>query len=349
MKCHIDDLTAQIHESGGTRQACIWVPSGMLTVHQLPVPKAPRRKWLALIPWMLEEKLLQKPEDMHFVIAGKASGNLVVLAISRRQMQLWQQRLTDAGISNCVLIPDYFALPWQSGVISIGHRDGQILVRSGEFEGFAAAPELAWYMLDKLLTNADARIILSGSFAGVELPLHLQGNVETRHQANLLQGEFALSTGSGFSQAWLATAALIILTFALALLALRLENKRLEEEIAILSEENRAAFYSLFPGLTIRSGDIRATVERFIANQFKQRESLQSDAMLALTTIDRALSACNCDLQSLQWDSGGLQLRLPLGTENVIEQWQFNGYTKEIRAEADSGLLFTLIPDDEVR
>tara|TARA_R110000824_G_scaffold315042_1_gene502075 strand:- start:90327 stop:91325 length:999 start_codon:yes stop_codon:yes gene_type:complete len=331
----------------------------MLVVHQVPKPNAPKRKWPALIPWILEEKLLQKPEDLHFVIAGKNQDRLSILVTAKSQMQEWQQQAAASGIKNYVLIPDFFALPWQAGTISIGHRADQILVRYGEFDGYSAAPEYAWHMLDNLLKNSNAQTKLSLSLASEDLPQRFQDRVAISNQnmdwnnagypmnADLLQGEFSLTTGSGSYLPWLSTAALLVLSIALGLLTLNLENARLENEIASLREANRTAFYSLFPGLSIRSGDIRATVERFISNRFRQRESLQSDAMLALTTIDNAMSACNCDLQSLQWNSAGLQLSLPLSAADSIEQWHFDGYSKQVRAEADTGLLLTLFKEGQ--
>lgn len=358
MKSHIDDLTKQTQVNSETQQACLWVPSCMLVVHQVPIPNAPKRKWSALIPWMLEEKLLQKPEDMHFVIVGKSHDNLSVLVCAKSQMQEWQQAVEASGINNYALVPDFFALPWQSGIISIAQRAEQILVRYSEYEGFSAYPEVAWHMLDNLLQASTGQTKLSVSLAEAELPLRFQDRVEFSNQnvdwhnaafparANLLQGEFSRATNSFSYKPWLSTAALLILAIALSLFALNLDASRLNNEIASLREENRLAFYSLFPGLTIR-GDVRATIERYISNRFKQRESLRSEVMLALTTIDSAMTACNCDLQSLQWNSAGLQLSLPMSAENIVEQWQFDGYTKQIRAEADTGLLLTLTEESQ--
>ena len=129
---------------------------------------------------------------------------------------------------------------------------------------------------------------------------------------------------------WLKTAALFVLALILGFTSLNLDNNRLEQEIATLGEQNRTVFYSLFPGLSIRSGNIRATLETYISNRFRQRESLESNIMQTLTVLDSAMSACSCDLQSLSWSNNTLELILPQSANAVIAQWDFEGYEKQI-------------------
>ena len=354
MNSHLDDIAKFSQTLVSTNDACIWVPANRLAVHQVPVPSAPRRKWAELVPWMLEDKLLQAPEDMHFVIAGKSNDMLNVFVIAKNQMQEWKDNVEALGLSSFQFIPDYMALPWHSGLVSIGKSGEHVLARYGEHEGFSVQAELAWHMLADVLHKSDSPLSLSISMPIDELPEELKAKVEIKHQeidwqnasfpgnANLLKGQFALAPSSTILVPWLKTAALFLLALILSFATLNLENNRLEDEIAYLDEQNRSAFYSLFPGLTIRSGDIRATLETFISNRFRQRESLQSEAMQALTILDSAMSACNCDLQGLTWSNNNLELILPLSSARVIEQWDFEGYEKQINTEAGDNIRLTL-------
>jgi type II secretion system protein L len=78
----IDDLNATAMQ--------LWVPTERIGFHQVDVPTAPERKWPQLIPWLLEDRLLQPVEEMHFVIAGRTGNNqLQLLAVSRDDMQHW--------------------------------------------------------------------------------------------------------------------------------------------------------------------------------------------------------------------------------------------------------------------
>ena len=167
-------------------------------------------------------------------------------------------------------------------------------------------------------------------------------NASFSANANLLKGEFSLTSSSNSLMPWLKTAALFVLAFILSFSALNLENNRLEDEINYLGGKNRSSFYSLFPGLTIRSGDIRATVETYISNRFRQSESLENEAMQTLTIVDSAMSACDCDLQGLSWSNQSLELILPQSTTDAVELWEFDGYGKQINTESGDNIRLTL-------
>lgn len=359
MKLHFDDLQKPRGLQTAAQQSVLWVPSSALVVHELQVPKAPKRKWPELIPWMLEEKLLQAPELSHFVVCGVQDAQLTVLVVARQQMQLWQEAVAKAGIDDFALVPDFMALPWRSGQISLAKRGDQILVRNGQNKGFAAPSEFAWYMLQQLLEKSDKPLSLAIAFPQEELPETLQSRVE-RTLANidwqsasvpvgmdLLSGEFRRVKQSALSRRWIASAALVLLTLGLAYLSLDLENKALARQVETLAEQNRTEFFRLFPGLSIRSGDIRTTLEAFISGRFKQGESLNSQSIRALLAADRALSSCNCGLQSLQWTQDGLELNMPLAAAENVERWQIDAYQKQISAEPENGLSVVLRPESD--
>jgi type II secretion system protein L len=354
MNSHFENIAENSQVLVLANEPCIWVPSNLLVVHQVPVPSAPKRKWSELVPWILEDKLLQAPEDMHFVIAGKNADKLIVLVTAKNQIQEWKKSVDASGLESYQLIPDYLALPWHSGLLSIGKYSEHILVRYGEFEGFSATPELAWHMLAALFQKTEFLLTISICMPEVELPEQFRDKIEIKHQAidwqndsfpgsaNLLTGNFTLATNSNDFMPWLKTAALFVLALILSFAILNGENNRLEQEIANLEEQNRTDFYRLFPGLTIRSSNIRATLESHISNRFRQRESLQSEGMQTLTTIDRAMSACNCDLQSLTLSNNVVELILPRSMENIVEQWSFEEYEEQISANSDGSLTLTL-------
>lgn len=354
MNSHLADIANLSQTAVSSSDACIWVPTNRLVVHQVPAPSAPRRKWAELVPWMLEDKLLQAPEEMHFVIAGKSKEALSVFVIDKNQIREWKESIEALGLNSFQLIPDFMALPWHSGIVSIGKSDEYVLIRTGELEGFSVPAELAWHMLADVLDRSDKPLRLSLSLPLDELPEELKDKVEIQHQevdwqnasvpknANLLIDEFALAPSSNSLVPWLKTAALFVLALILSFAAVNQANNSLEVEIASLDEQNRSAFYSLFPGLTIRSGDIRSTLELYISNRFRQRESLESEVMQALTLVDSAMSTCNCDLQSLTWSNNKLNLILPQSVLNVIEQWEFEGYVTQINTEDEGNLSLTL-------
>ncbi len=135
----------------------LWVPSELVALHSLDTPTAPRRKWSELIPWMLEDELLQPLEEVHLAISDSSvEGQLPVWAVSRHNLLEWQRIAENSGVAAQSMLPDYLALPWEPGRISIGWRDGVYLVRSGLYQGFAATADIVWAMVDNLIQQQDS-------------------------------------------------------------------------------------------------------------------------------------------------------------------------------------------------
>ena len=87
-----------------------WVPTEAIACHRPVVPAVPRRKWLAMIPWLLEDQLLEPVERLHFACGERgADGAVAVLVVNSEQLVRW--RRDAAG----PLVPDGFALPWAQG------------------------------------------------------------------------------------------------------------------------------------------------------------------------------------------------------------------------------------------
>ena len=65
-----------------TDLAHLWVPSEYTSIHYVDVPTAPRRKWMDIIPWMLEDKLLQDPSETHFSLIHETTDQLTYAVTS---------------------------------------------------------------------------------------------------------------------------------------------------------------------------------------------------------------------------------------------------------------------------
>ena len=106
---HIHNLDRRITNEGSAFESVagsnqtpmqLWVPSERVGLHLIDVPTAPERKWPELIPWLLEDRILQPVDDMHFVIAGRSDGGqLQVLAVSHQDMRDWQRLADNAGVA----------------------------------------------------------------------------------------------------------------------------------------------------------------------------------------------------------------------------------------------------------
>ena len=118
---HIHNLDRRITNEGAAFESAagsnelsmqLWVPSERVGIHLIDVPTAPERKWPELIPWLLEDRILQPVEQMHFVIGERDDqGQVQVFALSCSDMQEWQRVADNAGVAALSMVPDFLVLP----------------------------------------------------------------------------------------------------------------------------------------------------------------------------------------------------------------------------------------------
>jgi type II secretion system protein L len=325
---HIHHLDRHLVSEGEDhRSMALWVPSERVSVHRIDAPTAPQKKWLELVPWILEDRLLQPAEDVHFVIgAVTADGDkkqVDITVVSKQDMREWLRIAENASVVPTALVPDYFALPWEDGRISIVWREGILLVRDYTGSGFSAAPALAWGLVRRLIAAAEIAPRLSISVPDETLvPDDLLEDADINSadtdwqlselplSANLLSGEFTSTSKQSGNGAWLSVAALLILAVVLSFGYLQISNSMLETTVNQLERQVSSGFSNVFPGEKAKSGKVRARGELLLGNLFKQRESSQAPAMQVLIGLEEFMTACNCDLESLSMNETKNQLDL---------------------------------------
>ena len=128
---HLYHLDRQLPGSGNSGAAmALWVPSARVGVHLIDAPSAPQRKWAELIPWILEERILQPVDEMHFVIGDSIERDgkkqVAVSVVSKRDLREWLRIAENAEVDARVMVPDYLALPFEIGRISMVWHEGAI-------------------------------------------------------------------------------------------------------------------------------------------------------------------------------------------------------------------------------
>lgn len=351
---HIHHLDRQLVTEGEEhRSMALWVPSERITVHRIEAPSAPRRKWSELIPWILEDRLLQSAEDMHFVIGAVISDDdkkwVDVTVVSKQDMLEWLRIADNASVTPTALVADYLALPVEEGRITAAWREGTLLVRDEAGTGYAAAPELAWGMLRRQLNAAEIAPRLSISIPDETLvpeDLREEADInsaeidwqftEIAHLDNLLTGEFSTSAQSDDAISWLPTAALVVLTVVLCFGYLQVSNSLLEERVASLEKQVSAGFGNVFPGKKAKPEKVRTSGEKLLDSLFKQQQSINAPAMRALVSLEKKMTACNCDLVSLSVVDSQIQLDIKNASKLNAGQWRIPGY--KIVSEKDEGI-----------
>ena len=329
----------------------LWVPTERIGFHQVEVPTAPERKWPQLIPWLLEDRILQPVEEMHFVIAGRTDNNqLQVLAVSREDMQHWCRVAENSAVAASSMVPDYLALPWEAGRINVGWREGTVVVRSGPDQGFAASPEIAWAMIDRLIQSAEVAPRLSISIPDQSLVPQDLGQTADINDSNidweftdipatpnLLQGDFKPRSSQTSQASWLPVMGLAALALVLLFAYLQISNNLLGKQVQQLEQQLVSGSAKLFGTGNINAADVRSLAEQRLSYLFAQQQSLRTGAVVGLTALDSLMSDCECNLVSMTAGDDKLSLVIDSGSKLKSRALNIPGYQTSITQQPNRG------------
>ncbi|HAZ79903.1 MAG TPA: hypothetical protein DCX08_08215 [Porticoccaceae bacterium] len=332
----VDPLQSPISED--MDDVNLWIPSERISLHLVDIPSAPERKWPDLLPWILEDRLLQAPEDMHFVVASRTSEQLQVIAVSRQDLSEWIRIAENAGVSAVAMAPDYLALPWEEGILSIGWREGNLLVRQSESVGFAASADVGWVLVDSILSTSDVPLRLSVSIPEADLvPAHL-GNAADINQSvvdwkftsfpaiNLMTADFKPKQKASWWSYWWSVAASMVLMLGCLIGYIYTANQAIEAEAVALEQQLIGHYSSLFNGPKPQPDNVRSLVESSVDDLFGQQKSLQSLPIAGLIQLDSIMRVCECELVSLSADQNMLKITVTNGLKLSSKTLSIPGY-----------------------
>jgi hypothetical protein len=308
-------------------------------MHLIDPPSAPKRKWTELIPWILEDRLLQPIEEVNFVLCGQnTEGQLQILVVSDADIQNWQRVAKNSGVAPQSMYPDYMALPYEEGRISIGWRDGVCLARTGAVDGFAASPDIAWSMIGTLLQQDETlRVSISipesvivpeniVQFADINDSLVDWQFSQLPSQCNLLanrqKGAFSLS---GILK-WIPASILGVSSILLAMLYFQTGIENTRDEISILENRLTQGYSRLFDGRRPSPSNVRFEADRNIAQLLTQRESIQSEPVAGLLALNRLMRGCGCQLSALDYSKNTIVMLIENGAELKKRKLNLPGY-----------------------
>ena len=326
---HIHSLDKRVIVDGdpslsAAQSMSLWVPSERIAVHHVDVPTAPERKWAELIPWMLEDRILQPVDEMHFVIVGRVDNNqLQILAVSQQDIKDWQRVAQNAGVAATAMTPDFLALPWEAGRISIGWREGVCLVRHSAQGGFAAKPAAAWAMIDSLIAASAIAPRLSISIPDADLvPEHLRAMADINDSvidwqfgdfppaSNLLTGKFKSQPARTESNTWLPVVGIAAITAVLLFAYLQISSNLYSQQIEIMGKQAQSTYSRLFTGRKPAPMELRDAAELQLSKLFKQQQSLQAAPIATLVALEGLMANCECDLVAMTADQEGMRLEI---------------------------------------
>lgn len=317
---------------GDPRQPCVvWVPAEAVGCHLVTVPEVPRRKWRAMVPWMLEERLLDSPDRLEFVFGDRDDqGRVPVLAVSRETLGDWRRRGLEAGCEVVQLVPDFFALPWREGEVTVAPLGERALLRFGAREGTAGPPELIWSLARNLLAEGgERRLRLLGERGDLPADLPEPAAVEPAGELfaapsppwlGFTPHRQRASRRQGWSPPARAAAVLAGLLVVLIGAVHLVETRRMEAQAAHLEEALRGGFQRYF------GADYDFPLEDFqqvASRRLDGGGAPPGSALLAarLTRLEQVLSACgDCRVIRLEGEPDGLVATLAAASETALRR-----------------------------
>lgn len=351
--------------SGGARALLLlpgnWVWSGLESI-----PKAARRQSNA-IGYMVEERLAEDVEDLHFVCQPRSGDLCSVYAIAEKKMALLHAQLQRLQWPLLAAIPDYQVLDLMDGDISlwIDGEEAHIWRRAGHglsvrrrylqpllaslaepqaaTEGDGGEPgedEIPSLQLlgageGDAMTVAELEALFGDKLEKIDGAAEeaLLANLKPARLANLMTGDFQLADGTEEQNWWLRPLKLAAACFVVQLLLFAAAGGYFQWRANSAEAQAQALFSELFPNDRPR-GDIRRQIEGYL-NRAGNSGGNFSGQMQLLARVWGQHKGGALKLQSLRFDGNRGEMVLQLQASNLSDLDTFVGRMSEgeFRAE----------------
>jgi general secretion pathway protein L len=318
------------------RRVIYLVPAEDILLTAAIVPARNRQRILQALPFMLEDRLVQEIEQLHFAIGERApDGNVAVAIAERVRLDTWLGELRSAGIEPDMLVPDVLALPCEPGAWTVLREGGICLVRTSTQAGFAVDSDNLAMMLEQALEEASAnrpsRVIVHRDEASpsdealaamdVEMafePLTGRGielmarHFHEREAIDLLQGSYSRREQlSRLYRPWLPVAVTLGIVLMLNIIETGYDYVHLSRENQRLQASIEGIYRSAFPDAR-RVVDPRVQMERGLES-LRRGGTDEGGFLTMLNTAAPLLKQADAVVQRLAYQKDRLDLALTIG------------------------------------
>jgi general secretion pathway protein L len=345
-------------------QCEIVVPASVVMLTEVSLPRTSRQRLRQMLPFAVEDKLLSDPETVH-VAAGarQPNGTMPVAVIEKSWLHGVLSTLGKVGLRPQRVVAETCLPEVEPGTWTVVWNGGGGFARTGSASGMALdgalgpAPPFA---LSRAIEEATAqgaapvRIVVRPTSPSAGLPkleawsaeLGIQVAVGrpwawssqegTAGEINLLQGEFAATSGVSEWLHWLKPVLLLAASIvALQVMAATMEWWLLHREERQLRTAMDNAFRTAFPEAKVIV-DAPLQMKRNLADL--KRLSGQSEANDFLPLLGHAapfLKPAGGRVERIQYDKGSLTIDLVVPEASVAESIKTSLQTPGIEARAD--------------
>lgn len=219
------------------RELEIVLPAPRVSAQWITLPQASGRFAGQILAQSLEDRLLDKPEAVHYVQGPRSGENVLVWVVARDWLASTLSRFAAMGKKPLRAVVEYEFLPEDSGLVcAAGNNYVFFRDAAGRYGCVDSNETLAILYPEQEITQ-------------VSMPLY---SISTPDKTNLLTGPFAPGSASGlklidFRRSFFLAGGLLVLL----LLQLVLQWQSLAKHEAKLQQEIRQAFAAAYPGTPI--------------------------------------------------------------------------------------------------
>ena len=312
----------------------VWVPSEDISFFRVPRPKVARGKWAQLLPWVIEEQVLQDVATLHIVPIGDLTTDEITVAVLENTiLEQWLASCSQRNLDAQAFVPDVFSLPWASGEVTIKVESDRILVRSGLADGFSGDFDWVEHLLSQSGILQAAGIVNVYIDTDQELPEFLPEHAQRRavdslavisridKSFNLLVGRHQPSSRYNVLPEWRLVMSAAALVFGLFVVTLWLDVHQSQNQLAAVNKAINDDYQLIFKrSLDGASANIRSIVAEQLEGTGGASVAVES-AWDSIATLDQVLSDCDsCVLQTLEADSQATQLLLRTKQSASVKQ-----------------------------
>ncbi len=309
----------------------VWVPTEQVLFLDAFVPGKRTADWMQALPYVLEERLAQSVETLHFAVlhrenSGERAGWTQVAVVEKDRMRRWLDELEAQGIPNAELVPDCFRLPIRGETLDLTQNSQawlvwqdedqqRRLIRNGVSSGLAGDAvwlEQVWELACEQQPGLQQEILPS-------LPESDWTNLKS---FNLRQGEFRAASDNGrVWQTWKWPMILLVAIFAVLMIDTVLKTQRLNSQATAYEHQTLALFKQLFPDVK-RVVNIRAQTKVRLNRAADEADT--SDFTVMLRTVESKvkplLDKQAMRLQELRWQNRQLRLTVSAKQSGTLQQ-----------------------------
>ncbi len=248
----------------------VFVPSTEVNLSTIDLKAKSHKQMVAAVPYMLEEKLSEDVENLHFALTtiDKKAGKQLVGVISGELIAKLYSAISTHNYLSVAVVPQTLSIPYASETWSLFIQDDAATLRTGEYDGYGIdiinLPEVLsvensafrqQHEEDVNLVEYDFRAdakqddLQAGELGGEREALALIGRYWLDHQSmlNLLQGAYQMQAEMpGTLKQWLIAASLMGVSLLLFIANSMITNQRLSAHTQQLEQAMHPTYTEIF-------------------------------------------------------------------------------------------------------